>query len=175
VYFKDAAQTRGLYCDFRTNAAGVCTVYQTSTGTVISRTIGTNVNAAAVAGLGNYYVAYFEFAAGSNPFNNVIRWSAQLPLCNTNSASNSMSVVIIKNGSTEIQTGGRISGAVFAEDGRFDASGSYTIEGTVVAREMRLRGNPTYILTECWVQNLPGPFMTVTAGRWSELDQVGGP
>ena len=172
VYFKDAAQTRGLYCDFRTSLTNPCTVYQAATGTVVSRNIGTNVNAGALAGIGNYYVAYFEFAPGSNPFTNVLRWSAQLPLCNTNSATNSMGVVIMKNGSFEMQTGGRISGAVFAEDGRIDASGNYTIEGTVVAKELRLRGNPTYTLTPCWVQNLPGPFITVTAGRWSELDQV---
>ena len=172
VYFKDAAQTRGLYCDYRTSMTNPCTVFQVSSGAVVTRNLGGNVNAAAVQGLGNYYVAYFEFAPGSNPFNNVLRWTAQLPLCNTNSSLNSMAVVIVKNGSLTMQSGGRLSGAVFVEDGRIDASGSYTIEGTVVAKEMRLRGNPTYTLTDCWVQNLPGPFITVTAGRWAELDQV---
>jgi hypothetical protein len=175
-YFKSIAQTGGMYCDYRAGspAATPCTRYQSATGTVGNITAGPRIITSEVSGIGNYYVVYIEFSPTSNPFsvNNTIEWEAVLPACSTsNPSSNGMAVVVIRYGSIQFRGGSRITGALFAEDGRVDAAGNYTVEGTVIARDFRLRGTPTYLMTQCWLDMLPGPFMTVTAGRWTEVDR----
>ncbi|MGH2806713.1 MAG: pilus assembly PilX N-terminal domain-containing protein [Actinomycetota bacterium] len=173
-YFKSIAQTSGVYCDYRTGTGAPCTRYQSATGSVSNINIGPRFITSEVSGIGNYYVVYIEFSPTSNPFanSNIIEWEAVLPACSTsNPSSNGMAIVIVNHGSFRFRGGSRITGALFAEDGLVDAAGNYTVEGTVIAREVRLRGTPTYLMTQCWIDLLPGPFMTVRAGRWTEVDR----
>jgi hypothetical protein len=41
----------------------------------------------------------------------------------------------------------------------------------VIAENIRVRGNATFSLDTCWVQNMPGPFLGATPVQWSEIDR----
>ena len=168
TFFRSVAQASGIYCNIPTSGATTCTrLGSTDNG------IGTNVSTSDVTNAPSAcptspcaFVAYFEFQGG-NPTTNRVDWNAAVPsIC-----SQGLVVLIIKNGSTRFGGNARFSGAVFAEDGRFDTAGGPVIEGTVTAKEVQMRGSPIYSMSQCWLNNLPGPFVTVTALRWSEVDR----
>ena len=166
-FFREIARESGLYCKYTAALVATCTVYNMATGTPMVRNIGTSVNNAALAGLPRFYVAYFDFPAGTDPFRNEINWSATYP----STCSQGSGVVVIRNGSVGMRGGADFSGAMFLEEGRFDSAGSRLIEGLVLAKDFRLRGSPTFRLTQCWIDNFPGPFITTQALNWSEIDR----
>jgi hypothetical protein len=168
LFYKSQAQDKGIYCNIPTSGTTTCTRLG-----VTDNNIGTNVSTADVTNTPNacpttpcYIVAYFEFQGG-NAFTNRVDWNAAIP----NTCTRGMVVLIIKNGGIAWGGGAQFSGAIFAEDGRVTSTGGPYIEGTVSASDIQMRGNPTYAMTNCWLQNLPGPFIQVTALRWSELDR----
>lgn len=168
TFFRSVAQSAGIYCFIPTTGTTTCTRLGTT-----ANTIGTNVSTADVTSAPSAcptnpcaFVAYFEFQGG-NALRNRVDWNAAIPsVC-----SQGLVVLIIKNGSTQFAGNARFSGAVFAEDGSFTTNGGPQIEGTVTAKEIQMRGNPLYSMSQCWLNNLPGPFVTVTALRWSEVDR----
>jgi hypothetical protein len=168
TFFRSVAQGSGIYCNIPTSGATTCT-----RGGTIDNGIGTNVSTADVTNAPSMcpsnpcaFVAYFEFQGG-NAFTNRVDWNAAVP----SACSQGLVVLIIKNGSTQFAGNARFSGSVFAEDGRFQTNGGPQIEGTIAAKEIIMRGSPLYSMSQCWLNNLPGPFVTVTALRWSEVDR----
>ncbi|HWL65002.1 MAG TPA: pilus assembly PilX N-terminal domain-containing protein [Actinomycetota bacterium] len=168
LFYKSVAQSAGIYCNIPTSGATTCTRLGTT-----DNNIGTNVSTADVTNNPSAcptapctFVAYFEFQGG-NALNNRVNWDAATP----STCSAGLVVLIIKNGSTQFGGNARFSGAIFAEDGRVTSNGGPQIEGTVIAKDIQMRGNPIFSMSACWLQNLPGPFLRVTALRWSEADR----
>ena len=164
---KAAAQGGGLYCSIST-AGGACTKggqpWTLPPGGVIT-------DAALASGAGVLppaYVAYFEYTTGS-PMSQSITWNASsgAGACEAGRST----VLVVKNGGATFRSNGSLIGDVIAPDGVVDSAGGYTITGTVMARELRLRGTARFNLTPCFIQNPPSPLMNVTTGRWSEVDR----
>ena len=169
AFFKEAAQTTGLYCSFDNAGAATCT----KGGAAAAGISEAVIDDGDLDGLPNTYVAYFEFPDGSDPFANIntVKWHETTPECTDDQEALESVVLIVKNGSLSMQRNASMTGAVFVEDGRLDSEGTYEIEGTVVADEIWIRGNASYRLSDCWVRNIPGPFMSLTAEGWSESDR----
>ena len=168
LFFKSQAQDKGVYCSISTAGVASCSrlgVTDNNIGTNVSTTDITNAPSACPA-TPCYITAYFEFQGGT-ALNNTVAWNATLP----NTCTQGMVVLIVKNGGVSWGGSARFSGAIFAEDGRMTSVGNPYIEGAVAVQDLQMRGNPTYAMTNCWLQNLPGPFIRVTAQRWSEVDR----
>jgi hypothetical protein len=162
---KAAAQSTGLYCSIP--AAGInsatCTVYNPSTqsrgpyvlagGTVTSNPL-----------LNRTYVAYFEFAPGADPFapQRTLGWTAPVGPCSDDPTVNGSAVIAVRN---------TMYGNVVVPEGAVDVAGGYIVNGSVLANELRLRGNGTFRLDACGQRNSPAAAMNVTGGRWSEVDR----
>ena len=169
AYYREVAKTYGLYCSY------TATFVETCTKQGVAYSVGRDVSNADVAGLPPYYVTYFDFAPGTDPFRNILGWSVsnfngRRP-CSATPITGA-AVVIVRNGSLNFRGGAGLTGAMFAEDGTIDAGGSYSVEGTLIAKTLRLRGSPSYCNSQSWVEQMPGPFINVTAGRWTEVDAV---
>ncbi|HEX2294785.1 MAG TPA: hypothetical protein VHN37_05695 [Actinomycetota bacterium] len=162
---KDAAKSFGLYCYIPTSGA-----YCIRLGTQIGYT--TDVSPIVSAGVKNF-VAYFEFPTGDRLSNNIswasTVWNAPTG-CNPDPDLNKSVVVIVKNGGVNFSGVNQVNGA-FIVDGNFDYTGTPHINGTVIAENFRVRGNATFSLDTCWVQNMPGPFLGATPIQWSEIDR----
>lgn len=162
---KDAAKSSGLYCYIPATGP-----YCIRLGTQIGYT--TDVAPVVAAGVNNF-VAYFEFPAGDRLSNN-ISWASSVwnsPTgCNPDPDLNKSVVVIVKNGGVNFSGNNQVNGA-FIVDGNFDYTGTPVINGTVIAENFRVRGNATFSLDSCWVQNMPGPFLGATPVQWSEIDR----
>ncbi len=168
TFFRSVAQSAGIYCKIATSGTTTCTRLG-----VVDNNIGTNVSTADITNNPSAcpttpctFVAYFEFEGGS-ALRNRVDWNAAIP----STCTQGLVVLIIKNGGTKFGGNARFSGAIFAEDGVVETVGGPTVEGTVIAQEIRMRGNPTFAMSQCWLNNLPGPFVRVTALRWSESDR----
>lgn len=162
---KDAAKSAGLYCYIPATGA-----YCIRLGTQIGYT--TDVAPIVAAGVKNF-VAYFEFPTGDRLSNN-INWASSVwnapNGCNPDPDLNKSVVVIVKNGGVNFSGVNQVNGA-FILDGNFDYTGTPQINGTVIAENFRVRGNATFSLDTCWVQNMPGPFLGATPIQWSEIDR----
>ena len=168
TFYKSVAQSAGIYCSIPPSGSPSCTRLGT-----VDNNIGSNVSTADVTNSPSAcpttpcaFIAYFEFTGGT-ALSNRIAWSAAVP----STCTQGMVVLIIKNGGVNWGGNARFSGAIFAEDGSITSSGGPYIEGTIIAKQFQLRGSPTYAMSDCWFQNLPGPFVRVTALRWSEVDR----
>ena len=162
---KDAAKANGLYCYIPTSGA-----YCIRQGTQIAYTA--DVAPILASGTRNF-VAYFEYPTG-DPLTNNVNWTSNVwtaPTgCSSDPALNKSVVVIVKNGGVNMTANNQVNGA-FLLDGNFDYSGTPHINGTVIAENFRIRGNATFSLDSCWVQNMPGPFLGATPLHWSEIDR----
>jgi hypothetical protein len=159
---KDAAKSTGLYCQNINNCI--------REGTAISLT--PNIKNSDLGGLinKNNFVAYFEFTSG-DPFSNKIGWDATVGPCSDDPTQHRSVVVIVRNGSLEMQSNSAITGFVLIPEGAFDSAGNYISEATVIAKEFRLRGQADLRLSPCWVRNIPAPFVDVIPKSWSEVDR----
>ncbi len=119
-----------------------------------------------LGGLTNF-VAYFEFAPSANPLTRDVKWNATAGPCESGKSG----IVVVRNAGVVFRGSGELNGNVVAPEGIVDAAGGYTITGGIIAREMRLRGGATMQMTPCWTQNSPAAAISVTGGRWSELDR----
>lgn len=167
---KNNAKSSGLYCS-HTDGVRSCTVQGSPTS--IPGTFGGPGSSDPLGPLGDSYVVYIEFDPGTDPFStaNTVKWDEEIPNCEAGGSV----IIIIKNGSLSLQSGSRLTGAIFAEDGRVDSEGQFTVEGTLIAKEVWVRGGATYELTECFVSHTPGPFLRISPTRWSEVDGSAGP
>jgi hypothetical protein len=162
---KSSAQSSGIYCAMTSSSAGSCTRPGVSFAYP-----GTWVNAPHVDALQNF-VVYIEFPSGSNPLNNDVKWNASVTPCSTNAALNRSVVLVVRNGSVTLRGGGSMYGSVIAPEGYVDAAGNYTVTGSVVANQLRLRGTAAFKLDACSVANTPATLINVSGGRWSEVDR----
>jgi hypothetical protein len=133
-----------------------------------------DANPILAAGVRNF-VAYMEFESG-NPFANQIIWGSSVwdstqPFgCNPNPNLTQSVVVVIENGGFVTQGSPKINGAVIA-DGNFDFGGGGQMNGTIIANNLRLIGGSDFSLNDCWIKNMPGPFLGVKAIHWAEVDR----
>ncbi|MQB01716.1 MAG: hypothetical protein GEU78_15750 [Actinobacteria bacterium] len=159
---KEAAKASGLYC---LNAANC-----TREGAPI--TLGPNIFQSDLGNLTTEtnWIAYFEYDSG-DPFDNVVRWKASVQPCSDDPNQHRSVVLVVRNGSMEMQSESSITGFVLVPEGYFDSAGAYITEATVIAKEFRLRGQADLRLSECWVRNFPAPFVDVVPRAWSEVDR----
>ncbi|MDQ3981971.1 MAG: hypothetical protein M3271_04745 [Actinomycetota bacterium] len=162
---KDAAKANGLYCYIPATGA-----YCIRQGTQIAFTA--DVAPILASGTRNF-VAYFEYPSG-DPLKNNVNWSSEVWTapsgCSPDPSLNKSVTVIVKNGGVNVDGNVQVNGA-FIMDGNFDYTGTPRINGTVIAENFRIRGNATFTLDSCWVQNMPGPFLGATPMHWSEIDR----
>ena len=178
LYFKQVAQQAGLYCSNYGIGSESCQRAGTSpcidTGTPLCTSVGGALGNGDVTGLGNFFVVYIEYPAGTDPQSNMLTWNATTPApsntCGVNPpAANMMVLMIVRNGGFENTT--NFMGAVFAEDGRFEVGGNVRFEGTIAASFIRSRGTPTICNSQRWLDSMPGAFMQVAPLQWSEVDR----
>lgn len=171
---KDAAKTSGFYCKPTSNNNLSCTK---NGGAPF--TIGQTITAADINGVNNKFIAFFDFPAdGTNPFSSArtIAWKANVSPCSFDPTINRSVVLIVRNGSLRMEAvqgagAATITGALLLPEGAFDSVGSVTVHGTIIAKEFRVSGNATFYLDECWIQNIPGPFIQAVPIHWSEVDR----
>ena len=164
---KEVAKQYGLYCSFPGSGGSGGTQCIRQNVSIGSSWAG--APAAILASGTNNFVTYFEFRSGDKLANN-ISWGDEVWDCNDDPDLNRSAVVIVKNGGLDMNGNTRLNGAVIV-DGAFDYSGTPTIKGTIIASEFRIRGTANFMNTDCWVRNMPGPFLRVVPGQWSELDR----
>jgi hypothetical protein len=160
--FKAAAKASGHYCYIPLSGPSYC-IQQ---GTQIPYT--TDVSGLLAAGTNNF-IAYFEFEGG-DPLDNEIRFRTSVWGCNDDPALNKSMVLFVENGGLEMEANTQVNGALIL-DGAYKYTGTPWVNGTIIASEFWIRGTATFSLDSCWVRNLPGPFLGVTPGQWSELDR----
>ena len=158
---KDAAKDSGLYCFIATNGTRSCTKAGQPWTTNL------NVGDNDLTGLQPNFVAYFEFEDPAKAMTtNEVKWSANLGPCGSESG-----VLIVRNGSWEMESNSVINGVLLLPEGRLDDKGTFTFVGTVIAKEVASNGSGTFTLNQCWLDNMPGPFLDVTPTSWSEVDR----
>lgn len=168
---REAAKQNGLYCT-PAGAQLSCTEGGGAPYTVTGSISTTNYDAATVA---RNFVAYFDFPTndGVDPYLRKVSWSGgsgDFP-CNTDPTLNRSVVIIVRNGSFDSSGGAAINGALLIPEGQFESTGSFTMEGTIIARRFNSKGTITFKLSDCWMRNIPGPFLDATAAGWSEVDR----
>jgi hypothetical protein len=158
---KTTAQASGIYCSIPASGPAACT--KNGAGWSLPAV----VNTGDLSGLAANWVAYFEYANGANALNQDVKWNASSGTCEAGKSG----IVVVRNGGVTLRGGGQLNGNVVAPEGIVDSAGNYTVTGSVIAKEMRLRGTARFELTDCWVQNVPASLMSVSPGRWSEVDR----
>lgn len=167
---KAAAQSTGLYCSIPLTGATTCTVWDPglqARKTYTLATIATNPLPF------TSYVAYFDYAPGGDPFSpqRTINWNAMVGPCSDDPAGNSSVVIVVRNGSLQLRSNNTMYGNVVVPEGAVDVAGGYTVTGSVLANDLRLRGSGSFRLDECSRRNSPAASMQVSGGRWSEVDR----
>lgn len=164
---RDAAKQTGLYCFVPTTGVPQCTRGGTAGGSPVV-TPGDVATPSPIPQ--NNFVAYFDFENALTPSTNLVSWTAPILGCNPTTPGRSV-VIIIRNGSMRLESGIFVNGAFIAPEGTVELQGGATLNGTVIAKRFQTNGNPTIQLNECWVNNMPGPFLDVAPFQWSEIDR----
>lgn len=166
ITLRDAAKRTGLYCRFDSNGlpAGCLRNGLPWTGFLglvnqVDITAVTEPN----------FIAYFEFDRVQTVAANDIKWQASVEGCNPTPGRSV--VVIVRQGNLEIGGNQFINGAIIVPEGDVRVVGNSTINGTIIAKRFDNRGGAKYQLNDCWVNNMPGPFLSVVPQRWSEIDR----
>lgn len=121
----------------------------------------------------NDFVFYVDFPTSGDPYGGAktITWKRSVEPCSYNQTINRSVVLVIRNGSVSMEGGSHTVGALLFPEGMFTNKGSFTHEGTILARRLDVRGSATFSMTSCWVDNLPGPFLEAVPAGWSEIDR----
>nr|MBA2601492.1 pilus assembly PilX N-terminal domain-containing protein [Actinomycetota bacterium] len=160
---KDAAKTTGIYCYVPTTGSKTCT----KQGVALSVNANFNIGDGDLTGLGKSFVMYVEFQDPSKAMTtNEVKWGANLGPCGTESA-----VLIVRNGSWRMESNSVINGVLLLPEGNIDSQGSFNFIGTIIAKSVAMNGGGTFTLNQCWLDNMPGPFLDVTPTAWSEVDR----
>jgi hypothetical protein len=164
---KQAAQAYGIYCNIPSSGSATCLTQGVSSP---YRTVWQDGDIASLLATGTRnFVAYFEFTGGS-ALSNRIKWKADVWGCNDDPAVNRSAVIVVRNGGMDLENGADINGALLL-DGEFKYTGNVTFNGTIVAERFDISGSSTFSIDQCWVRNMPGPFLSVIPTHWSELDR----
>lgn len=164
---KASAKQGGIYCYIPDLGVPVCTEHGAPS------TLNPMAGVAAIpAGLDNNFVAYFEFQTDRDL--DIGPWTANYGRCNdppNSSSPNQSMVVVVRRGGLSMTAGGTNRGAFLVPEGTFKDRGGGTIVGTVIAEKIDLGGGSTIRLDNCWVKNMPGPFMEFSPFHFSEVDR----
>lgn len=173
---RSSAKQTGLYCFIATGGAMSCTKrgeqWDPQTGLQGAVIVDqTPVNF--VMEVNKDFVAYFEFQdATKAQTTNDVDWRASVTPCSDDPALNRSATIIVRNGSYDKGAGNEVvNGALIVPEGDVVVLGDHTIHGTVIAKRVDLKGTQHFQMDPCWVNNMPGPFLDVTPGAWSELDR----
>lgn len=161
---KASAQSSGIYCSITTAGVSTCTKQGASWA------LPAIINDGDITGLSNF-VVYIDYAVGNNPLSQGIKWNATVAPCSSTPSLNHSVVIVVRNGGVTFRGGGSMYGSVVAPDGVVDSAGGYTVNGSVIASQMQIRGNATFQLDSCASANLAAPLINVSAGHWSEIDR----
>jgi hypothetical protein len=175
---KTMAQNNGIYCKVTGSGPSQieeCTKW-TPTGIVAldsAEVNGIQLGDGEVANLPNQFVVYVDFPAGApKEFpHSFAHWNASLGECIDDPDTNVTGVVIVRNGSFRFTSGADLNGAIFAHDGKIDSQGTYSFNGTAIADEIEIISGADDTLDECWIKNMPMPFLDITPVSWSEVDR----
>ena len=160
---RDAAKTTGIYCYVPTTGAKTCT----KQGAPLAVNNNFNIGDGHLAGLPTNFVFYVEFQDPSRALTtNEVKWGANVGPCGTESA-----VLIVRNGSWRMESNSVINGVLLLPEGNIDSQGSFDFIGTIIAKSVAMNGGGTFTLNQCWLDNMPGPFLDVTPTAWSEVDR----
>lgn len=170
---KEAAQRFGVYCSFQ-GAGGSGGTSCTKQGTPLAAGLDDyDTYIEEVTATTNSFVAYFEYRAGAATSNNLSEiftvWG-----CDPDPDINRSVLVIVRNGGINwTGAGGEdINGAIII-DGDFNATGNFTFNGTIIVKgQLNINSSAQeFGLDECWVRNMPGPFLRAVPTQWSEIDR----
>ncbi len=169
---KQSAKRDGIYCFFPTGGGPQCTLLggvYTFGGTVQQADVDL------VVARNRTFVAYFDYEDPTEALDaNDVHWKANVEPCSDTPALNTSVVLIVRNGSLTVEAAPepRFTNGVFIlPEGRFRSAGNQTINGTIIAKEFDNRGTGTFSLNECWLNNMPGPFLDITPAQWMEVDR----
>ena len=162
---KESAKASGLYCHIPTSGSASC-LKQGSPVAYQSVWQDPDVPAASA------YISYFEFEGG-DPYatSNTVKWQAEVGPCSYDQNIHESTVLIVRNGSLSMQSGAVVTGAVILPEGQFDSEGGFTTHGTIIAQDFWLRGSANFLLSECWIDNMPTTFVDITPSKWTEVDR----
>lgn len=172
---RDAAKTQGVYCSFNgsgpSDGKGDTCIKQGQTQAGID--YKTYINQVLLSGTNNI-IAYFDFRSGTPTQNNIGRLGEVWGCDAANPANTKSLVAVVRNGGIDYAgaSGDRINGALimdgdWAGNGSFLLNGSLIVNGTVYFHS----SSQNFTLDECWVDNMPGSFMTANTGKWTEVDR----
>lgn len=165
ITLRDAARRTGLYCRF--NVAGIATGCLRNGSSWVFGGLVSQLDVDAVAE--QNFVAYFEFDNVATVAANDVRWAASVLGCNPTPGRSI--VLIVRQGNLLIAGNDFINGAIIVPEGDVRVTGNGTINGTIIAKRFDNRGGASYQLNDCWINNMPGPFLSVVPQRWSEIDR----
>ncbi len=117
--------------------------------------------------------------SGTNPLS--LAWSdfpagmfENAPVADSTPCSSTVRVVtiVVEHGSFVFQGGNStyFDSAIFVPDGSFNGNGGYQIVGTMFSNNLDLGGTQSFTLDHCWLDNFPGPVLTVTQTNFREND-----
>jgi len=160
---KDAAKATGIYCFVPTVGGKTCT----KKGVALTVNDNFNIGDGHLTGLDKNFVMYVEFEDPSKAMTtNEVKWGANVGPCGTQSA-----VLIVRNGSWRMESNSIINGVLLLPEGNIDSQGSFDFIGTIIAKTVNMTGTGTFTLNQCWLDNMPGPFLEITPTAWSEVDR----
>lgn len=186
---KESAKLYGVYCSFAgtpvapgdSAANDFCYMENVHQGT--NKDYMTMISGANGGGTGgvqsrrNNFVAYFEFRNGAATNNNITRTGTVWGCTDTDGVApnnNKSILVVVRRGGVDYSGAGghKINGA-FIIDGNWTSEGDFEFNGTIVAGgNVHFQSSAQkYSLDACWVDNMPGPFLEVVPGHWSEIDR----
>jgi hypothetical protein len=122
-----------------------------------------------------FMVVYIDASSGAGDIAIKTGWGIQ-----TNDPANvpcdpegNFGIIVVRNGNMSWQNNETWWGAIFVPEGEFSGTGAGDawIVGTVFAKTMDSTGNVRFQLNDCWVNDLSGPFFTVSRIRWHEADR----
>lgn len=174
---RSTAKRHGLYC--KITALGVqegCTRLGEPWVGGVGRTITVDQDDVdAVLAVNKTFVAYIEYADGTVLDINDVKWNATVGPCSADPDLNKSAIVVVRNGNFVMEGNLLLNGALFVPEGSVETSGGATINGTVIADRFDNRGSASFSLNNpyagCWLENIPGPFLSVALDSWAELDR----
>lgn len=169
---RETARRTGLYCLFKANGTEECKragVAWTPNGTVNQADVDVVTNA---PNSNRTFVAYFEYENAANRLtSNLVHFKAGVSPCSENPALNKFMVLVVRNGSFQTEGSALVNGFFMVPEGVYSHQGTATINGTIIAERFQNLGNGSFQLDECWLNNMPGPFLDISPSGWQEIDR----
>lgn len=167
---KATAQSKGFYCGPSTSTCTKDGAPYTLTG---------NIKTTDMAGLPSDdptndgdFVAYFDFPPG-NPSANTVNWDAAIKTDPVSCLPVPFRAVtlIVRNANLRLTSGASVTGLIVLPEGKVDLGGTYSVHGTILAKEVSMQGTGSVQLSQCWLDHMPGAELQATRIRWGELDR----